>query len=181
MEMNRKNKLLTGLGVVAAILLGKLFYIQIVNDKYKTDASNNSMVYNYIYPPRGVIYDRNGEILVGNEVCYDISVTPRDVQPFDTLALAQALGVEADFIRERMAYYRQYRTRIGYQTLSFLKHITPENYIRFAEEAYRFPGFKAEVRSVRQYPFNAGGNLLGYISEVDADYIKNHPEYRSGD
>ncbi len=181
MEMNRKNKLLVGLVAVAVILLGKLFYIQIINDKYKKDASNNSMVYNYIYPPRGVIYDRNGEILVGNEVCYDISVTPRDVQPFDTVALASALDTTVDFIRERMAYYRKYRTRIGWQTLSFIKHITPENYIKFAEEAYRFPGFKAEVRSVRQYPFNAGGNLLGYISEVDQDYIDAHPEYRSGD
>ena len=179
--MNRKNKLLTGLVAIAVILLGKLFYIQIINDKYKKDASNNSMVYNYIYPPRGVIYDRNGEILVGNEVCYDISVTPRDVQPFDTVALASALDTTVDFIRERMAYYRKYRTRIGWQTLSFIKHITPENYIKFAEEAYRFPGFKAEVRSVRQYPFNAGGNLLGYISEVDQDYIDAHPEYRSGD
>ena len=181
MEMNRKNRLLAGLIAVAALLLVKLFYIQIINDKYKRDASNNSMVYNYIYPPRGVIYDRNGEILVGNEVCYDISVTPRDVTPFDTLALARALGVEEDFIRERMAYYRKFRTRIGWQTLTLLKHIPQENYIRFIEEAYRFPGFKAEVRSVRQYPFNAGGNLLGYISEVDADFIKNHPDYRSGD
>ena len=179
--MNRKNRLLAGLVAVAALLLVKLFYIQIINDKYKRDASNNSMVYNYIYPPRGVIYDRNGEILVGNEVCYDISVTPRDVTPFDTVALARALGVEEDFIRERMAYYRRFRTRIGWQTLTLLKHIPQENYIRFIEEAYRFPGFKAEVRSVRQYPFNAGGNLLGYISEVDADYIKAHPEYRSGD
>ena len=181
MEMNRKNKLLIGLVAVAVILLAKLFYIQIINDKFKKDASNKSMVYNYIYPPRGVIYDRNGEILVGNEVCYDISVTPRDVQPFDTVALASAMDTTVDFVRERMAYYRKYRTRIGWQTLPFIKHITPENYIRFAEEAYRFPGFKAEVRSVRQYPFNAGGNLLGYISEVDADYIKAHPEYRSGD
>ena len=181
MEMNRSNKLLTGLVAVAVILLGKLFYIQIVNDKYKKDASNNSMVYNYIYPPRGVIYDRNGEILVGNEVCYDISVTPRDVAPFDTVALAAALDTTVEWIRERMTYYRTYRTRIGYQTLPFIKHITPENYIKFAEEAYRFPGFKAEVRSTRQYPFNAGGNLLGYISEVDADFLKEHPDYRSGD
>lgn len=181
MELNRKNRLVTGLLVVAAVLLAKLFYIQIINDKYKRDADNNSLVYNYIYPPRGIIYDRNGEELVGNEVCYDIVVTPRDVKPFDTLALARALNVEADFIRERMAYYRKYRTRIGFQTLSFVKQIPHENYIRFAEEAFRFPGFKAEVRSVRRYPFNAGGNLLGYISEVDADYIKEHPDYRSGD
>ena len=158
MEVNRKNKLLIGLVAVAVILLGKLFYIQIVNDKYKKDASNNSMVYNYIYPPRGVIYDRNGEILVGNEVCYDIMVTPRDVAPFDTVALAAALDTTVDYIRERMTYYRTYRTRIGFQTLPFIKHITPENYIKFAEEPYRFPGF-----------------------EVDADFLKDHPDYRSGD
>ena len=181
MEINRKNKLLIGLVAVAAILLAKLFYIQIVNDKYKRDASNNSMVYNYIYPPRGVIYDRNGEILVGNDVCYDISVTPRDVQPFDTLALAAALDTTVDFIRERMAYYRRYRSRIGLQTVSFIRRVSRESYVKFAEEAYRFPGFKAEVRSMREYPFNAGGNLLGYVSEVDADYIEKHPEYRSGD
>ena len=181
MELNRKNRLVIGLLVVAAVLLAKLFYIQIINDKYKRDADNNSLVYNYIYPARGIIFDRNGEELVGNEVCYDIVVTPRDVKPFDTLALASALNVEAEFIRERMAYYRRYRTRIGFQTLSFVKHIPHENYIRFAEEAYRFPGFKAEVRSVRRYPFNAGGNLLGYISEVDPEFIKEHPEYRSGD
>ena len=181
MELNRKNRLLIGVGVVAATLLVKLFSIQIVHDEYKISSDNNSMVYETIYPTRGIIYDRNGEILVGNEVCYDISVTPRDVTPFDTLALASALGVEEDFIRERMAYYRKFRTRIGWQTLTLLKHIPQENYIRFIEEAYRFPGFKAEVRSIRQYPFNAGGNLLGYISEVDADYIENHPDYRSGD
>jgi len=58
MEMNRKNRLVIGLLVVAGVVLAKLFYIQIVNDKYKRDASNNSLVYNYIYPPRGVIYDR---------------------------------------------------------------------------------------------------------------------------
>ena len=61
-----------GLGVAAALLLGKIFYIQIIDDKFKKDASNNSMVYDYIYPARGVIYDRNGEILVGNKICYDI-------------------------------------------------------------------------------------------------------------
>lgn len=181
MEINRKNKLLIGLAAASLLLLGKLFYIQIVNDGYKKDASNNSMVYSVIYPPRGVIYDRNGEILVGNSVCYDILVTPRDVSAFDTLALASALDTTAEFIRDKMEYYRKYRSRIGYQTLTLMKQVSPETYVKFAEEEYRFPGFKAQVRSIREYPFNAGGNLLGYISEVDAAYIADHPEYKSGD
>lgn len=181
MVINRKNKLLIGLVVIALILLGKLFYIQVIDNEYKKDASNNSMVYMDIYPPRGVIYDRNGEVLVGNTVCYDILVTPRDVKEFDTLALAHALDTSANYIREKMQYYRKYRSRIGYRSQTLLKHVSPETYMKFAEQAYRFPGFYAQVRSIREYPFNAGGNLLGYISEVDANYIEKHPEYKSGD
>ncbi|MDD5819050.1 MAG: penicillin-binding transpeptidase domain-containing protein [Bacteroidales bacterium] len=181
MEVNRKNKLLLGLAAVALVLLGKLFYIQVIDDSYKKDASNNSMVYSVIYPPRGVIYDRNGEILVGNSVCYDILVTPREVTSLDTVALAHALDTSVDFVREKMQYYHKYRSRIGFQTQTFLKQVSVETYIKFAEQEYLFPGFRAQVRSIRDYPFNAGGNLLGYISEVDADYLKTHPEYRSGD
>lgn len=181
MEINRSNKLVMGLLLVVIILLAKIFYIQVINTKYKEDSSNNSMVYVDIYPPRGIIYDRNGEILVGNKICYDILVTPRDVVAFDTLALAQALDTTADFLRERMAYYRKYRTRIGYQTLSLIKQMPADKYVRFAEQQHRYPGFRAQMRSVREYPFNAGGNLLGYISEVSPEYIDKHPEYKSGD
>ena len=136
MEVNRKNKLLFGLLAVAVILLAKLFYIQVIDSDYKKDASNNSMVYSVIYPPRGVIYDRNGEILVGNSVCYDILVTPRDVKQLDTLALAAALDTSVQFIREKMQYYRKYRSRIGYQTQTLLKQVSMETYVKFAEQEY---------------------------------------------
>ena len=179
---NRTTKLLIGLGVAASVLIIKLFVIQILNDKYKRDASNNSMVYDVIYPTRGIIYDRNGKIIVGNTVSYDILVTPREVQPFDMVQLANSLGVSPDLIREKMAEYRKNRSRIGYQTVVMLKKVPPETYMQFAELQYKFPGFRGQMRSIRSYPFNAGGNLLGYVSEVDADFIKKHPgEYRSGD
>ena len=181
MEINRKNKLLIGLVTVAAVLVGKLFYIQCINGEYKVNADNNSMVYDYIYPPRGVIYDRNGEILVGNKVCYDILVTPKEVEEFDTLGLASALCIPDSLVRSKMEYYRKNRKSIGFRTLPFLKQVSSEVYMRFAEEEYRYPGFSSQVRSVREYPFNAGGNLLGYISEVGANDSKKHPEYKSGD
>ena len=182
MENPRSTKLVIGIGITALILLGKLFYIQIINDDYKRDAANNSMVYSTIYPPRGLIYDRNGKTLVTNEVGYDVMVTPREVPAFDTLALAEIFDTTADFVRERMTYYRTYRSRIGYQTVTFLKHIPQESFLQFSEAAYRFPGFSIQLRSVRAYPYDAGGNLLGYVSEVDQNFLKNHPEdYRSGD
>ncbi len=182
MDSNRKyNKIRIGLAVFAALLLGRLFYIQIINDKFKTDALNNSIVYETIYPPRGVIYDRSGEVLVGNQATYDILVTPREISALDTLALARVLGVEPDFVREKLGYYRTYRTRIGFKTLVFLKHVDEDIYMRFSEVEYRFPGFRGQIRTERMYPFNAGGNLLGYVSEVDADYIRKHPEYKGGD
>ena len=179
---NRSKFLLAGLIVVAAILLGKLFYIQIIDDEYKINASNNSMVYDIIYPTRGIIYDRNGKIIVSNKVTYDILVTPREVAPFDTLLLASVLETTPEFIREKMAEYSRNRKKIGYQSMVMLKQIKPETYMKFAEIQYNLPGFRGQVRSIRDYPVNAGGNLLGYVSEVDQKYIESHPgEYRPGD
>ena len=179
---NRSRVLLIGLIVVAAILLGKLFYIQIIDDKYKINASNNSMVYDIIYPTRGIIYDRNGKIIVSNKVTYDILVTPREVTPFDTLLLASVLETSPEFIRDKMAEYSRNKKKIGYQSMVMLKQIKPETYMKFAEIQYNFPGFRGQVRSIRDYPVNAGGNLLGYVSEVDQKYIEAHPgEYRPGD
>ena len=182
MKLNRKNKLLIGLGITALILLSKLFVIQIIDDKYKLDADNNSMVYSIIYPTRGIIHDRNGKILVGNKVAYDLLVTPREVEEFDTLRLAAVLDIDPEIIRTKMAEYKKNRRRIGWQTVVMLKQIPQEAYMKFAEVSYRFPGFRGQARSIREYPYNAGGNLLGYVSEVDANFLKRNPdEYKSGD
>ncbi len=182
MKLNRQNKLLIGLCTIAAILIAKLFSIQILDETYKEHADNNSMVYLTIYPTRGIIHDRNGKILVGNKVAYDLMVTPREVEAFDTLALCEVLDITPEFVREKMQEYRKYRTKIGWQSRVLLKQLPPETYMKFAEISYKFPGFRGQARSIREYPFNAGGNLLGYVSEVDAAYLKKHPdEYKSGD
>ena len=182
MKLNRQNKLIIGLCVAAFILIAKLFSIQIIEDKYKMDAENNSMVYATIYPTRGIIHDRNGNILVGNKVAYDLMVTPKEVEKFDTVALSRVLEVPVQFIKEKMAEYKQKSRRIGYQSVVMIKQMPPEKYMRFAEVAYQFPGVRGQARSIREYPFNAGGNLLGYVSEVDAAFMEKHPdEYKSGD
>lgn len=182
LENNRHIKLVIGLLAFVALLLGKIFYIQNVDDSYKEGAVRNAMVYEPINPTRGIIYDRNGEILVGNKVAYDILVTPREVEAFDTLALARALGVEPEWIAQKMADYARNRSSIGFQSVVMMRHVPSETYIRFEEIKYKFPGFKGQVSSIRDYPINSGGNLLGYVSEVDQRYIDRHPgEYKAGD
>ena len=178
----RHIRILIGLGVAVLVLLGKIFSLQILDNRYKEDADRNATIYETIYPTRGVIYDRNGHILVGNKVAYDILVSPREVQAFDTLALATVLDVDPDFIREKMAEYHRRRSAIGFQSVTMLRTVPAETYMRFDEVKYRFPGFRGQVRSIRDYPVNAGGNLLGYVSEVNPAYMDRHPgEYRSGD
>ena len=182
MVLNRENKLLIGLCTAAFILIAKLFGIQIVDDRYKLAAENNSLVYTTIYPNRGIIHDRNGKILVGNKVSYDLMVTPREVEAFDTLEFCRTLNVTPEFVREKMKEYRKFRSRIGWRTVVFIKQMPQETYMKFAEVAYKFPGFRGQARSIREYPYNAGGNLLGYVSEVDQRYIESHEgEYQSGD
>lgn len=180
---NRRIKLIIGLLVVIGIYLCRLFYIQVLDDKYERGADKNSKVYNTIYPTRGIIYDRNGKILVGNKVSYNLMITPSEIkEEFDTTALAAVLDITPDFIKEKMDEYAKKRRSIGFRTITFLKQIPQENYIKFAEIAYRFPGFTGQIRSIRDYPYNAGGNLLGYVSEVDEKYIEKHPdEYKAGD
>ena len=182
MKLDRENKLLIGLCTMAGILLVKLFSIQIINDSYKQSAENNSKVYTTIYPTRGIIHDRNGKILVGNKVAYDLLVTPSEVKEFDTLGLAEILGVEPQYIIDKMAEFRKNRRRIGYQSVVMMKKLPPDTYMKFAEVSYQYPGFRGQSRSLREYPFNAGGNLLGYVSEVNENFLKNHPdEYKAGD
>ncbi|MBR6305778.1 MAG: penicillin-binding protein 2 [Bacteroidales bacterium] len=179
---HRHIVLLIGLGAAVLLLLGKIFSLQILHPGLKEDADRNSTVYETIYPTRGIIYDRYGNIIVGNKVAYDIMVTPREVKDFDTLALAAVLDVSPEFIREKMADFNKRMRSIGFQSVTMMRTVPAETYMRFDEVKYRFPGFRGQVRGIRQYPINAGGNLLGYVSEVNQNYIDRHPgEYRSGD
>ena len=179
---DRKTKLLIGLCTAALIIICKLFSIQILDDDYKMAAENNSLVYTTIYPTRGIIHDRNEKILVGNKMSYDLMVTPREVKEFDTLEFCCILGVSREFVKEKMDEYKKFRSKIGWRTVVMIKQMPQETYMKFAEIEYKFPGFRGQARTIRDYPYNAGGNLLGYVSEVDAAYIKKHEgEYQAGD
>ncbi len=177
----KQQLLIIGMAVFFLIILIRLFNIQILDSQYKVNADNNALRYITKYPVRGRILDRNGLVLVNNAYSYDILVTPYDVKPFDTLALCRIFDLNPEQVHTTFAEYRKYRTRIGFQSKVFLKQITQDQYSHFLEMSHHFPGFTAVPRTIRSYPYDAGGNLLGYVSEVDAAYLKKHPQYQSGD
>jgi penicillin-binding protein 2 len=177
----RKNLLLLSIIIVFTLIVVRLFYIQIISKYYRINAENNALKYETIYPARGLILDRNGVTLVSNKITYDIMVTPVEVTPFDTLEFCSIFGIDTSFVNSKFREYRKYRTRVGFQTLPFIKQVSGEHYNIFIEKQYKFPGFSGTPRTIRTYPSNAGANLYGYISEVDADYIKKNPEYKQGD
>lgn len=178
--VSKKNILLISITIAFLTIVVRLFYVQIIEDKYRINAENNALKYKINYPARGRILDRNGGILVDNKLIYDIEVVPVDVKPFDTLALCKLFQIDESFVKERFEQYSRNRS-LRYNSVSFLKQVSSEMYNNFAEKSYLFPGFDAVVRTARSYPINSGGNLLGYISEVDQDFLDNNEGYSMGD
>lgn len=158
------------------VLAVRLFYIQVVETKYKVNANNNVLRYEVLYPPRGEVFDRNGTFLVQSKEAYDLMIIPRNVQPFDTVMMSEILGVSVDRLKAEMkkaAAYSSYRPSV------LLKQLTKEVKLRFEERS--FEGFYTVYRTIRSYPQKIAGNLLGYVGEVSDYHIDRDPYYRSGD
>ena len=179
--MSKKSILIIGLFIIGIILIVQLFNLQILNEQYKITADNNAYKYVTRYPARGLILDRNNNILVGNKTTYDIMITPSEVKAFDTLDFCAIFKLDTADVKQKLKDYRKNRRRIGFQTITFIKLVSSEEYSVFAEKAYRFPGFSAVARTSRNYPFNAGANLFGYIAEADTSYLRKNPTYKRGD
>lgn len=165
--------------VIALILLGKLFYIQIISDKAFSSAESNVLRKIYKYPARGAILDRNMKVIVQNEPVYDLMVTPNEVKPFDTLALANALEITIDDVRKKL---KKASAQSSYQATFFERQISVQSYARLQEIMYRFPGFRTQDRTIRHYPDSIAGQLFGYVKEVSPDDIeKSEGYYKPGD
>ncbi|WP_431292401.1 penicillin-binding protein 2 [Pedobacter sp. P26] len=165
--------------VIALILLGKLFYIQIISDKAFSSAESNVLRKIYKFPARGAILDRNMKVIVQNEPVYDLMVTPNEVKPFDTLGLANALEITVEDVRKKL---KKARAQSSYQSTFFERQISVQSYARLQEIMYRFPGFRTQDRTIRHYPDSIAGQLFGYVKEVSPDDIeKSDGYYKPGD
>ncbi|HEX7367118.1 MAG TPA: penicillin-binding protein 2 [Pelobium sp.] len=161
---------------VSLILLGKLYYIQVVDDSYKLSADNNVLRKLIIYPARGVILDRNNKVLVQNEPVYDLMVIPGQVKPMDTLEFCKLIKIsktEFDKAFKKAKNYSLYRASL------FQKQLSALTYAAFQEKLFEFPGFYVQNRSVRFYPDSTAAQFLGYIGEVNEREIEKYDGFYS--
>lgn len=169
--------------LVVTVLLAKAAHLQIFDKSYREKAEATTIDLQTLYPSRGLLYDRNGKLLVYNDAIYDLEVTVNLMDPqMDTLKFCQLLDIDKaqfvsllnkDFTRGR------YSKSIPF---TFLKKIPPETFASFQELMHEFPGFTFVLRNARGYPHAHAAHVLGYISEVDQNQLdKKGDVYEIGD
>jgi penicillin-binding protein 2 len=181
---NRQFTILLVFGVTALILLLRAFQLQILDDSFKVKADAVAMSKVTIYPARGLIFDRNGELLINNAPAYDLMVVYNQIRPsMDTAKFCSLLGIDKASFRERLNKdFKRDKRFSKIKPFVFMDKISPDVYARFQESLYEFPGFFVQVRNIRSYPVRHAAHLLGYITEVDENDIKNsNGEYVMGD
>ena len=160
------------------IFLLRLFQIQVMDDNYKIAAENNATRKLRQYAPRGYIYDRNGKLLVANQIAYDLMVVPRQVKDLDTLGLCALLNITREDFEERLHKAKVYST---YKPTLFFKMISRQRFAQIQEQLHKYQGFYPQKRLLRNYPYYTAANVVGYIGEVTPAFIKSNPEYQMGD
>lgn len=178
MDLSSRRALLSSLVIAVALLyIGRLFYIQVIDDSYKLNALNNSRRFEVHHPARGLIYDRNGKLIVANEAAYDLMVVTGQIKDLDTAALLSIINVSKESFETELKKAQKNR----YRPYPIIKQISAETYARLQEQLFNFPGFYVQTRTVRNYPYHCGALVLGYISEVNNEDIKSNSYYEQGD
>jgi penicillin-binding protein 2 len=180
---SRKN-IIQALFILAALaLVGKAMQLQIFDTDFQKKAGAAAVVRSPQFPARGLIYDRQGRLLIHNNPIYDLTVTYNQVKPnMDTSRFCELLGIDIQYFRD--AINKDWRSGRFSKNIPFvfLSKVNAETYARFQENMFEFPGFQMVLRSIRGYPHSNAANVLGYIREVDPRDIEKYPDiYAPGD
>lgn len=184
-KLEKRKYVIVGFVLVIALLYGiRLFDLQIADTKYKKSADSNAFLKKTVYPSRGLIRDRNGELIVFNQPAYDVMLIPRDVSDFDTLDFCHTIGITPEYLEKRFADMKNKKLNPSYSSYTpqvLLTHLSAEEYGRLQEKLYRFPGFYIQKRILREYNYHTGANVLGNIREVNSADIERDPYFSPGD
>lgn len=185
-NLEKRRFVIAGVAVtVVLVYIVRLFTLQLLSDDYKRNADSNAFLKKVEYPSRGVIYDRNGQLLVYNQPAYDIMVIMSEEKGhLDTLEFCNALGITKEFFIQRMNDIKDRNKNPGYSRFTqqlFLPQLSDQEFSRFREKMFRFPGFYVQKRSIRQYQYPNAAHVLGDVSEVSQANIDEDGYYQSGD
>ena len=167
---------------IAIVILTRLFFLQVFEEKYKIMANDIAIIRKVVYPPRGIIYDRKGKVMLYNKVVYDLMVAPNTVsKKLDTAALCEVLDIDIPTFEKLLD---KIRIKTGpMRKGALIEEMTPAQTARFQENIYMFPGFEMAERYIRTYPNGSAGLILGYVSEVSPGMLEKerYASYMRGD
>ncbi len=165
---------------VFLVIIGRLIQLQIIEyDTYNPISERNSLRLEQINPARGLIYDRNGNLLVENEPSFSINITPVSFDYETVPLLVELTGVADSLILERVEAARSFSR---HRTSRLLTDVTFEVFSNIQENLWRLPGISHQVDGKRNYP--AGVRLshaLGYLGEVTREEVQRSADYNPRD
>ncbi len=164
--------------VVGLVFIVSLFRLQVLEPTYKQYATNNVLREIIQYPARGLVFDRNGKLLVYNKTAYDLLITPREVSDFDTTLFCNLLEISKKDLEAEILKAKKYSR---YKPSILIKQISPERFAVLKEKLYKFQGFHTQSRTLREYSSSVAAHALGYVGEVSNRDIQNDKYYKSGD
>lgn len=170
--------------IIAVVYMVQLFNLQIVSTKYRDFADSNAFYKKPLYPSRGAIYDRNGNLLVYNQATYDVMMVAREMNDFDTIDFCKTLNINDSIFMSLDSVMRDPRRNPGYSSYTpqrFMTKLNTREYAMLQEKLYKFPGIYIQNRTERQYKYPNMGLILGYIAEVDKNTMVADPYYARGD
>lgn len=173
-------KIIIALSILVLIIIARLAYLQLITDRYEINAMNTSIKIEYTIPQRGIIFDRNNKILVGNQPSYEMSYTEKLMpKKFDTISFCKLMNItKDDFIRNIETGKKNFKGKYMKITpITFMKNVSIEDVVRIQEVLFRYPAFNIISRPQRKYEVNTSGNLLGYTNEVNERDIKKDSLY----
>ena len=157
-DYSYRRLVIGGISILIVVIYAiRLFSLQIMSEDYRRTADSNAFLKRVQYPSRGLIYDRNGKLVVYNEVSHDVMIVTNEAKNhLDTLAFCEALGITKDQFQERLAEIKDSKKNPGYSRFSqqlFMGQLDEKLFLSFREKLFRFPGIYVRKRTIRQYVY----------------------------
>ena len=170
--------------LVWSLLLVRLFHLQVVEgDRYRVSAERNSVRTHRVTAPRGMLLDRNGEILVDSRPSFGVFVVPNESDDLGAAIqrVADLAAVPAEQLRERVG---QPRGAARFQALPLVRDLDRGALARIEARLWALPGVLTQVKPLRAYRYgSSASHLLGWLGEVSKSELasRDYQGYRRGD